>query len=327
MGTVISFINLKGGVGKTTSAINIADELSKNYKVLVIDMDPQFNATQSLLNYQISHFESEVPDDILSLVDKKFNNENYEKIVDDNSTKLNIKSQIIYQVLKEEKVTVNSLFIKDSVVTGIISPNLTYKIKDNLSLIPGNLDLFSSLNGDSVGKHNILEDHFNEYNLRNEFDYIIIDCPPNWTILTQTSLFASDYYVIPSKVDLFSSIGIGLLEKLVNETYHNKSSNLYSTYNMFRNNQNRNALKPLGVLFTLTNESKISNTIKEKLKKEIINIKFLNSEIPYQDSVALKFSLYSEAGEKHIKVINALEKITTEIQDLILADTKVNYKR
>lgn len=49
---VISFVNMKGGVGKTTLAVNMADFLSYRYakKVLLIDVDPQFNATQCLLN-------------------------------------------------------------------------------------------------------------------------------------------------------------------------------------------------------------------------------------------------------------------------------------
>ncbi|WP_249727585.1 ParA family protein, partial [Bacillus paralicheniformis] len=83
------------------------------------------------------------------------------------------------------------------------SPNLIYNIKENLEFIPGDLDLFESLYGDTSGKHNVLDYHFEAHDFRNNYQYIIIDCPPNWTILTQASLFVSDYYIIPSKVDLF----------------------------------------------------------------------------------------------------------------------------
>lgn len=329
---VISFINLKGGVGKTSSAINIADELSKESNVLVIDMDPQFNATQSLLNYQLSNAKDCIPKDILVSVEEAFKKD-YEGSSDENNAafisgtseiKFNVKSQLIYQELKNKKITVNSLFIKDSIVDGLLYPDLIYRIKDNLSLVPGNLDLFTSLNGDTAGKHNVLEDYFIKHELRDKFDYIIIDCPPNWTILTQASLFASDYYIIPSKVDLFSSIGIGLLQNLVDKTYYDSNSNLYTTYNMFRNKASREPLKALGVLFTLTNELKISSTIKNKLKEQISELNFLNSEIPYHSSVPLKFSLYSEAGEKHISLTNSLEKIVTEIQDIITEDMARN---
>src|SRR4051794_30422441 len=49
--TTISLINMKGGVGKTTLAVNIAWELSRTKQVLLIDLDPQFNATQYLMDY------------------------------------------------------------------------------------------------------------------------------------------------------------------------------------------------------------------------------------------------------------------------------------
>lgn len=55
MGKVISIINMKGGVGKTTLCIGIADYLSDvGYKILIIDADPQFNATQAMLDCYIS---------------------------------------------------------------------------------------------------------------------------------------------------------------------------------------------------------------------------------------------------------------------------------
>lgn len=319
---VISFINLKGGVGKTSSAINIADKLSEEHEVLVIDMDPQFNATQALLNYQYTNFENFIPTDISEKVKKDFDENYKDKNINSDEIKeeFKLKAQLIYQELKTSKVTVHTLFNKDSIISEISPPNLIYKIKNNLSLIPGDLDLFKSLSGDSVGKHNVLEDHFQKYSLREDYDYIIIDCPPNWTILTQSSIFASDYYIIPSKVDLFSSVGIGLLQNLVQSTFYDDKSGIYSTYSMFRKGINRGEIKPLGVLFTLTHDLVISKTIKQKLKKEIIDLEFLDSEIPYHQSVPLKFSLYSESGERHTSLTNALEKVTTEIKDIIKED-------
>lgn len=326
---IISFINLKGGVGKTSSGINIADELSKTKNILVIDMDPQFNATQALLNHQLLQSREYIPQELLKSAEEDFK-KNYEselrlQSIDDSDidseevekTKFDVKSQLIYQKLKENKLTANTLFRQDSVVTPLSSSDLLYQIKENLFLLPGDLDLFESLNGDTVGKHNVLEDHFKEFELRKKFDYIIIDCPPNWTILTQASLFASDYYVIPSKIDLFSSIGIGLLQNLVNSTFYEKSSKIHSMYSMFRANIGKEIVKPIGVLFTLTHDIVISNTIKTKLKNEISNLTFLNSEIPYQSSVPLKFSLYSETGDKHKSLTNALEKVVTEIEEII----------
>lgn len=61
MAKIISFINMKGGVGKTSLSINIADKLSQTHKVLVIDVDPQFNATAGYV-YIISNIGSFGPD-------------------------------------------------------------------------------------------------------------------------------------------------------------------------------------------------------------------------------------------------------------------------
>lgn len=318
-GRVISFINLKGGVGKTTSAINIANKLADDNKVLIIDMDPQFNATQSLLNHQLSHYSSFIPKEITSNVSEKLErfkqkdgiNSQYSKSESDEE--FLIQSQMIYQNLKDNNVTAKSLYSKDNLVNEIKTPDLIYKIKDDLSLIPGDLDLFTVLNGDTAGKHNVIHDHIKSYDLREKFDYIIIDCPPNWTILTQSSLFASDYYIIPSKIDLFSSIGINLLEGLVKSTFFNKSSKLYSTYTMFRTNIHREPLKPLGILFTLTHNIVVSDKVKRELKNEMYSQVFFETEIPYHSSVPMKFSMYSEIGEKHKSLTNAIDKVVEEI--------------
>lgn len=324
---IISFINLKGGVGKTSSAINIANELSSENRVLIVDMDPQFNATQAVLNYQLSNHTDKIPSELLRLMEEDFE-KNYKNDIPENqegssaeeAPQFTIKSQLIYKQLKEAKMTAKTLFTKDNVVSSISNPNLVYNIKENLDLLCGDLDLFETLIGDTAGKHDILEVHFGEYNFRDNYDYIIIDCPPNWTILTQASLFASDYYVIPSKIDLFSSIGIGLLQNLVNSTFYSSKSAIHRIYQMYRNDLKKEDVKPVGVLFTLTHDMVISDKLKKDLKKNISDLDFLVSEIPYHSSVPLKFSMYSETGEKYESLTNSLEKVVVEIKEKITLD-------
>lgn len=315
--TIISFINLKGGVAKTSSAINIADEIAKKSNVLVIDMDPQFNATQSLLNHQLSHHKDFIPVDMVKEVEEEFKSDfnatTADEIAINENEKFLIQSQMIYQKLKFDNITAKSFFSKENLASEMKTPNLVYPIKENLSLIPGDLDLFETLNGDTAGKHNVLHDHIQDNKLDEKFDYIIIDCPPNWTILTQASLFASDYYIIPSKIDLFSSIGIKLLEDLVESTFYQKNSNIYSMYTMFRKNIDRDMLKPLGILFTLTHNMVISERVKRELKSEITSVDFFDTEIPYHKSVPMKFSMYSEVGEKHTSLTNSVQKVVEEI--------------
>lgn len=340
---VISFINLKGGVGKTSTAINIADALSRdNLKVLVIDMDPQFNATQALLNHQFMYHKNEIEEALLLSVYEEAK-EKYEEVVSpsgevqveeseqhDGSNKDNYKkeilSQLIYNRLKAKGMTVKSLFMKKDVVLKPENLSLVYNLKDNLDLIPGDLDLFESLYGDTSGKHNVLDDHFNKYELRKNYDYIIIDCPPNWTILTQASLFASDHYIIPSKIDLFSSIGIALLSNLVNETFYNEDSRIISVYNILRNNISRPSIKALGILFTLTHDMTIESKLKRTLQRDI-NLPFFDTEIPYQSSVPLKFSLYDESGAKHDALKNSITRVVLEIRRLVEDDSEGEHEK
>ncbi|GEM_PF-1703867 len=331
---IISFINLKGGVGKTSTAINIADAFSRDgHKVLVIDMDPQFNATQALLNHQFRHHKKEIEpkllDETLMELREKYeevvvanaDQEEYEQGDDwnqDENYKKEISSQLIYNRLKSGGITVRTLFTYEGVVVPLQNPSLVYNIKNNLDLIPGDLDLFESLYGDTSGKHNVLEDHFEAHDFRGIYDYIIIDCPPNWTILTQASLFASDYYIIPSKVDLFSSVGIGLLENLVKSTFYEKKSGIFKMYNMYRRDLGRQTIKSLGVLFTLTHEMPIASKLKERLQKTIPQ-SFFETEVPYHSSVPLKFSLYDESGAKHEALKNSIIRVVTEIIGRILS--------
>lgn len=325
---IISFINLKGGVGKTSTAINIADDFSREgYKVLVIDMDPQFNATQALLNHQFRHHKKVINSELLEEVRKELNekfeevdeigtssqdDEQEEGLSQDENYKKEISSQLIYNGLKAKGMTVRTLFTNESIVEPLENPSLIYNIKEKLDLIPGDLDLFESLYGDTSGKHNVLDDHFETFGLRGIYDYIIIDCPPNWTVLTQASLFASDYYIIPSKVDLFSSVGIGLLENLVQSTFYEKKSGIFKIYSMYRRDLGRMQIKSLGVLFTLTHDMPIASKLKERLQKTIPQ-SFFETEVPYHSSVPLKFSLYDESGAKHDALKNSISRVVYEI--------------
>ncbi|MCI1696807.1 ParA family protein [Aneurinibacillus aneurinilyticus] len=325
---IISFINLKGGVGKTSTAINIADAFSRtDHKVLVIDMDPQFNATQALLNHQFRHHKKEIESKLLAEVLQELS-EKYEEVLatglaqeeyveegdlsQDENYKKEISSQLIYNKLKAKGMTVRTLFTNEGIVEPLEQPSLIYNIKNNLDLIPGDLDLFESLYGDTSGKHNVLEDHFESFGLRKIYDYIIIDCPPNWTILTQASLFASDYYIIPSKVDLFSSVGIGLLENLVKTTFYEKKSGIFRLYTVYRKELGLQPIKSLGVLFTLTHDMPIAAKLKERLQRTIPQ-SFFETEIPYHSSVPLKFSLYDESGTKHDALKNSITRVVLEI--------------
>lgn len=230
MGKVISIINMKGGVGKTTLSIGIADYLSNIKKnILLIDADPQFNATQALLDaYKSQNKDSE--------------NENFYN-----------------RVVLPKKKTIHRLFrIQEDMYSSLTMPtdnDLIIELKQNLSILCGDLSLVlvnrSSDHTFVTRLRNFIEDN----NIKQKYDYIIIDCPPTLTIYTDSALMASDYYLIPNIIDRYSIIGIDSLQKAVN--------------NLIRE-ERITTLKCIGLVYTM-----VSNSSKE----EDLRISFENKDV------------------------------------------------
>ncbi|MGP1568827.1 MAG: ParA family protein [Peptoanaerobacter stomatis] len=182
MAKVITFINMKGGVGKTTLAVNVAYTLQKieNKKVLLIDMDPQMNATQYSLHLDQT-----------------------EKI-------LNNRDLSIYKFLSPEYKT-------NSVISDIQKEdNLDFILKsaDGFDIIPSSLDIMKLHLAVTPFK---LSQYIKEY-LSSKYDVIIIDCPPTVSEYTKISLLASDSYVVPMKADPFAIFGLPILEEYIDDT-------------------------------------------------------------------------------------------------------------
>lgn len=181
----ISFINMKGGVGKTTLTINLAYTLTKkhNYKVLIVDMDPQFNATQALFT-------------------KYKSIEEYMKLID-KATIINLlKSNI--SITEGDK----NIKIKD-IIVNLSNSNGT------LDLVPGDLSL-TTFESSERGSEKLLKKILDT--IKDEYDFIFIDTPATYSVYVQTALLASDFYVVPVLPDTFASLGYDLLQnKLKND--------------------------------------------------------------------------------------------------------------
>ncbi len=234
-GKVISFINMKGGVGKTTLTIGIADYLANagGKSVLVIDADPQFNATQALL----AAYKNKSEIDRANIIDDTLIRDEQKKIVDEDENE-NDKTFYSEEILKKNK-TIFHLFQPQLSMTSSYripkSSEIIINLTKNFDLLPGDLNLVLANKNSDYSLVKRLRNFIEENKLRETYDYILIDCPPTLTIYTDSALLASDYYIIPNRIDRYSIIGIDSLQTAIN--------NLIT--------EERIGLKSLGIIYTM----------------------------------------------------------------------------
>lgn len=178
--TVISLLNMKGGVGKTTVAVNLAAYLARDHgkRVLLVDLDPQTNASLSVMPEKAW---SKWADEHGTMADILEIDRRHKKSADDRS--------------KLERC-----IIKD------VLPDIP-----GLDLIPSHLKLtFLDLDlASRPGRERILSRKLKK--VLEQYDVIICDCPPNLQTATQNALYASDWFLVPMQPDFLSSIGLDLL--------------------------------------------------------------------------------------------------------------------
>jgi len=186
MATTVSFINMKGGVGKTTLALQIAHAADNaNLRVLAVDLDPQSNLSQSLMkpHAYVKHLREHKPT-VVQIFDQ-------------------------YRPPSREEPSPRPIEVED-----VILKDAGYWLNSSLDLIPSRLELARTLKN-PTGRERKLAKALAK--VSDSYDLIIIDCAPTESILTDAAYFASRYVLVPIKPEFLASIGLPLLARSLEE--------------------------------------------------------------------------------------------------------------
>lgn len=248
MGKIVAIANQKGGVGKTTTAINLASTLGVlDRKVLLVDSDPQANTTSGIG-------------------------------IAENEVELGL-----YDCLMDKSL------IKQAIVSTSI-PNL-HLLPSTIDLVGAEIELVNKGNREYALKKALKK-------IRDDYDYIIIDCLPSLGILTVNALTAADSVLIPVQCEVFSLAGLGKLKRTISGI----------------KNQFNSKLEIEGIVLSMYDKRlRMANMVVDEVR-ELISDKIFdtiihrNSKIGESPSVGKPVILYDASSKGAINFLN----LTTE---------------
>lgn len=282
---VVSIINYKGGVGKTTITSNLVAGLAKKgYKVLAIDLDPQSNLTFSFMK-----------------------TDDWRKNYSENKTIRNW----FKQDLKPEEF--NNLIIKPKTIDNL---NL---ICSHIGLINTDLELAIRMNGTTnrtqksnfINIHNMLKKGLKS--IDTDYDIAIIDCPPNFNIVTRNALVASDYYIVPIRLDYLSTLGLDELNRHIKELESDYNSNIDDIDECMN-------LQLMGVICNMV--SKRANNVISEESKHVDKLRISNN-VMFRSMLRENKTIYANASEEGIpailKKVNGItyKGVKKELEELV----------
>ncbi|POD72341.1 chromosome partitioning protein [Pseudomonas syringae group genomosp. 3] len=310
MPKVISMINWKGGVGKSTLSLHLGVGAMKfsnpesRARVLLVDLDPQCNLSYLALGVSkyIDYVYDKKKPTLKNLFDSYFKGEKFD------TTKAIIKKPITASPGKiwldvdllpshHDLVLVDMRLAREKKSGTTHQEETRYEI-DKLSIIQNALD-----------------------QVADQYDYIILDCPPNINLVTQNSFFASDSYVIPAIPDFLSTVGISLIRTEMDRL--NKNFSQMIGYSGIDTTYKDAQLK--GIIFNMVNEygggpKDTHNTTINLMKTQHPNLVFANyvtdgdgiSTAADNTMTVYSYDHFPKAKANGKKQADALERVTAE---------------
>jgi chromosome partitioning protein len=261
MGYVIATANMKGGVGKTTLTVNLATCLAKNHgkRVLVLDLDSQISATLSLMSP-------------LEFAKRRKQRKTFRYLID--------------QIINPTEAGKTPI---QEIIQGQVC-NLP-----GLNLLPGDIDLYDEfvvsemLHREAVALGETdFETVWNRFErvlinnilkpVRQEYDFILLDCAPGYNLMTRSALAASDFYILPAKPEPLSIVGIQLLERRISQL---KDSHEHEA---------KIDIKMLGIVFSMSNTNLLTGRYYKQVMHRVVEDfgveKICKNQIPVDVNVA-----------------------------------------
>ena len=267
MGTIISTVNMKGGVGKTTLTVNLATCLAQrhNKRVLVLDLDSQISATLSLIS----------PHDFARLRKKK-----------------HTLSYLLDNVINPNPWS--KLSIDDIIMSNVCDI-------EGLELLPGDIELYDEYQVSEMLHQRAVESNEQEFQkvwddfervliqqilepVMDRYDFIILDCAPGYNLLTRSGIAASNFYLLPARPEPLSLVGIQLLERRIAKL---KKSHI---------NTQPVDVNLLGIVFILSAGGLMGRYYKQVMKRvqdDFVPEQLFDQSIPMDVNVAKAVDLFT----------------------------------